>query len=72
MLETVERLREVTSAALHRREVDFAVEATLLLSCALYRMGRDEEARREALRVALSAGECITLIGHRTRPPRSL
>ncbi len=48
---TVERLREVVAAALRRRECDFAVEAMLTLSCVLHRLGRDEEAQAETLRV---------------------
>ena len=48
---TAERLHEVVAAALRRRECDFAVEAMLTLSCVLHRIGRNEEAQAEALRV---------------------
>ena len=48
---TAERLHEVVAAALRRRECDFAVEAMLTLACVLHRIGRNEAAQAEALRV---------------------
>jgi LuxR family maltose regulon positive regulatory protein len=49
--ETAERLRKVIDEGMARKECEGAVEPMLLLSCVLHRIGRDREARSEALRV---------------------
>ena len=51
MPRTEEKLREVIAGGLHRKEFEGVLEAMLLLSCVLHRIGRDEEAKSELLQV---------------------